>query len=74
MQKESIPWTAFSVPRGKYKWMVMAFGLSIAPQVFQRRMDDIFREHLDYYMVYIDDVLVASASESEHFKHTKAIY
>lgn len=42
-------------------------------QVFQRRMDDIFRDHLDYCMVYVDDILVASHTEKEHFKHVKAI-
>ena len=67
MHKDSIPWTAFSVPRGKYEWLVMPFGLSIAPQVFQRRMGD----HLDYCMVYIDDVLVASHSEAEHLNMLK---
>lgn len=36
-------------------------------------MEDIFKEHLDYCMVYIDDVLVASAAEGYHFKHTTAI-
>ena len=73
MHNDSIPWTAFRVPRGKYEWLVMPFGLSIAPQVSQRRIDDIFRDHLDYCMVYIDDVLVASHSEAEHLKHIKAI-
>ena len=56
-----------------YELLVMPFGLSIAPQVFQRRMDDIFRDHLDYCMVYIDDVLVASHTEAEHLKHVKFI-
>lgn len=36
-------------------------------------MDDIFRDHLDYCMVYIDDVLVASHFGTEHLKHVNAI-
>ena len=44
MDNESIPLTAFSAPQGHYKWIVMSFGLKNAPQIFQRRMDNIFKD------------------------------
>ncbi|GKD82192.1 Orf y [Tanacetum coccineum] len=43
MDEESIPWTAFLVPGGLYKWLVMPFGLKNAPAVFQRKMDKCFK-------------------------------
>ena len=45
MDEESIPLTTFSTPQGHYKWIVIPFGLKNAPQIFQRRMDNIFKDH-----------------------------
>ena len=44
MDEESKPLTAFSTPQGHYEWNVLPFGLKNAPQIFQRKMDDIFKE------------------------------
>jgi len=60
MDEESIPLTAFSVPQGHYEWIVMPFGLKNAPQIFQRRMDNIFKDLNHCCLVYIDDILVFS--------------
>ena len=59
MTEESKPLTAFSTPQGHYEWNVLPFGLKNAPQIFQRKMDNIFREY-DFIHVYIDDMLVSS--------------
>ena len=45
MHPDSISWTSFSVPQGKYEWLVMPFGYKNAPQVFQLRIDGIFRKY-----------------------------
>jgi len=58
MDEESIPLTAFSAAQGHYEWTVMSFGLTNAPQIFQRRMDNIFKDLNHSYLVYIDDILV----------------
>lgn len=44
LEEPSKAWTAFSCPQGHYEWNVMPFGLKNAPQIFQRRMDNIFKE------------------------------
>ena len=38
----------------------MPFGLKNAPQIFQRRMDNIFKDLNYCCLVYIDDILVFS--------------
>ena len=43
MQEDSIPWIAFSCPKGHFEWLVMPFGLKNAPSIFQRKMDSILR-------------------------------
>ena len=42
LEDNSIPLTAFSTPQGHYEWLVMPFGLKNAPQIYQRRMDEVF--------------------------------
>ena len=58
IDEERIPLIAFSIPQGHYKWIVMPFGLKKAPQIFQRRMDKIFKDLNHYCLVYIDDIFV----------------
>ena len=44
IDEESIPLSAFSGPQGHYEWIVMPLGLKNVPQIFQRRMDNIFKD------------------------------
>jgi len=68
MDPDSIIYTAFSTPQGQYEWLVMPFGLKNAPQIFQRKMDIIFRNY-DFIFVYIDDILILSNDVNSHLKH-----
>ncbi|CAJ0965301.1 unnamed protein product [Ranitomeya imitator] len=56
--KQGDEWkTAFNTPEGHFEYLVMPFGLSNAPSVFQSFMHDIFREYLDKFLiVYLDDI------------------
>ena len=52
----------------------MPFGLTNAPAVFQHMMNDIFREHLDdFVVIYLDDILIFSKNEEEHQKHIRLV-
>ena len=68
MTEESKPLTAFSTPQGHYEWNVLPFGLKNAPQIFQRKMDNIFRD-FNFIHVYVDDMLISSKSQEQHLKH-----
>ena len=68
MTEESKPLTAFSTLQGHYEWNVLSFGLKNAPQIFQRKMDNIFREY-DFIHVYVDDMLISSKTKEQHLKH-----
>ena len=63
--------TAFTVPFGHYEWNVIPFGLKNAPSEFQNMMNDIFNDYTNFFIVYIDDVLIFSNFIEEHFKHLK---
>ena len=64
--------TAFVTPNGKYEYTVMPFGLVNAPSTFARYMADLFRP-LKFVSVYLDDILIASSSPEEHWKHVDQV-
>ncbi|MBW0546167.1 hypothetical protein O181_085882 [Austropuccinia psidii MF-1] len=62
--------TAFRTKYGSYEYLVMPFGLNNAPASFQNLVNDIFVDFLHVFVaVYLDDIMVFSSSEEEHFKH-----
>ena len=71
--EEDIPKTAISTPFGLFEFMYMSFGLRNAAQTFQRFIDEVLRG-LDFCYAYIDDILIASTSESEHLEHLKIVF
>ena len=73
MDEESIPLTVFSAPQGQYEWIAMPFDLKNAPQIFQRRMDNIFKDLNHYCLVYIDDILIFSKTIEQHKNDVMAV-
>lgn len=65
--------TAIITPFGLYELNVMTFGLRNASQTFQRFMNDLFQD-MEYVVVYIDDICIASASEEEHATHLRTVF
>ncbi|KAK3509093.1 hypothetical protein QTP70_020297 [Hemibagrus guttatus] len=66
--------TAFITPLGHYEYLVMLYGLSNAPSVFQSFMNEIFRDMLHrFVVVYIDDILIYSPNLSDHVDHIKQV-
>ncbi|CAJ0955438.1 unnamed protein product [Ranitomeya imitator] len=74
--KQGDEWkTAFNTPEGHFEYLVMPFGLSNAPSVFQSFMHDIFREYLDKFLiVYLDDILVFSDDWESHVKQVRMVF
>ena len=66
--------TAFTVPFGHYEWNVMPFRLKNATSKFQNIMNDIFKPHFQFIIVYIDDVLVFFDLLEKHFVHLKKFF
>lgn len=71
--EEDICKTAITTPFGLFEFPYKSFGLRIAAQTFQRFMDKVLRG-LDFCFPYIDDVLVASETESQHLEHLTIIF
>lgn len=70
---DDIPKTAICTPFGLFESTVMQFGLCNAPATFQRFMDEVVRG-LEGVYNFIDDILIASKTPEEHYKHLKALF
>jgi hypothetical protein len=70
MDPDSISKTGFVTKFGTYEFVVMPFGLTVAPFTFQRTMNNILREWIGVFvLIFIDDILIFSKDPEEHLRH-----
>ena len=73
MAKEDINKTAITTPFGMFEFIRMPFGLRNSAQTFQRFINEVF-SGLDFIFTYVDDILIASQTESEHLNHLRIVF
>jgi hypothetical protein len=74
LSSSDIPKIAFNTHFGKFEWKVLPMGLSNAPAVFQSVMNRLFFPHLNKCVcIYLDDILVFSKTEDEHYAHLSQV-
>lgn len=61
------------LPWGKYAYQRLFFGLSIGPDVFQHRMDELFGD-LPFVKVFIDDICIFSKGDlNDHMEKIRVV-
>ncbi|MGL5597603.1 MAG: reverse transcriptase family protein, partial [Aeromonas sp.] len=64
----------FITPSGHYEYLLMPFGLSNAPSVFQNFMNELFQDFLHkFVIIYIDDILTYSPTLESHITHVTQV-
>ena len=64
LDEESSYLTTFNTPYGRYRWLRMPFGISSAPEVFQKRMHQLI-EGLEGIEVVADDFMVYGCGQTQ---------
>ena len=66
--------TTFKTRDGVYEWMVIAFGLSNAPNTFMWLVNNMLRPYIGKFVViYFDGILVFNKNKEDHLQHLKII-
>ena len=65
--------TAVTTPFGLFNFTRTPFGLRNSSQTFQRFIDHVTRR-LDFFFVYLDDLLVTSPDHKTHKKHLRILF
>ena len=70
--KSSRAKTTFVMPFGKYKFLMVPFGLAQAPAYFQLLMNKVLKG-LKFAMTYLDDIIF-SQDELQHLEHLEIVF
>ena len=71
--KSSRAKTTFVMPFGKYKFLMVPFGLAQAPAYFQLLMNKVLKG-LKFAMTYPDDIIIFSQDELQHLEHLEIVF
>lgn len=71
---EDIEKTAIITPFGLYEFPRMTFGLRNAAQTFQRFMNNVVFQGLDFLYNFVDDTIIGSRTNEEHREHLETVF
>ena len=71
--KSSRAKTAFVTPFGKYKFLMVPFGLAQAPAYLQLLMNKVLKG-LKFVMTYLDDIIIFGENKSQHLEHLQTVF
>lgn len=67
LDEESKNLLVLNTPKGLFHYTRLPYGVSSAPGIFQRLMENVLQA-ISNVIVYLDDILVTGANEKEHLK------
>lgn len=64
--------TTINTPRGLFEYTRLPFGIASAPSIFQKVMDDLFRD-MPRVCAYLDDILITGVTDEEHIENLEEV-
>jgi len=72
LDEESSLKTTFNTPFGRYKYLRLPFGIFSAPEVFQKKVSQIF-ENVEGCEIIMGDILIWGKDEKQHNNRLEAV-
>ena len=72
LEEASEEFTTINTHQGLCRYTRLPYGVSSAPGIFQRIMENMLRGIPDVY-VYIDDILVSGKTQTEHLQTLRVV-
>ncbi|KAI2644440.1 Retrovirus-related Pol polyprotein from transposon opus [Labeo rohita] len=72
LERESAKLTTFITPFGRYFFHRLPFGISSAPEIFQREMNNLLRDH-EGTAAYMDDIIVYGETQEVHDRRLQRV-
>lgn len=72
LEESSRKLTTFITPMGRFCFKRLPFGITSAPEIFQRQMSALLKGH-DGVVVVMDDILVFGTTKEQHDKRLSAV-
>ena len=65
LDHESSLLCTFNTPFGRYRFKRLPFGINVSQDVFQRKLDEVYRD-IDNVTGIADDIIISGATQQEH--------
>lgn len=62
----------WNTEKGLYRVLKMPFGLTCSTSIFQREMENIFK-NMDFVSVFVDDIVVSGRTNQEHLENLEKV-
>ncbi|XP_057694352.1 uncharacterized protein K02A2.6-like isoform X2 [Corythoichthys intestinalis] len=73
VDEESREWLTINTHKGLFRYCRLPFGITSAPALFQRAMDQIL-SGLPGVQCYLDDILCTGSNDEEHLRNLDAVF
>ena len=72
LEESSRQYVTINTHRGLYRYTRLLFGVSSAPGIFQRAMDNLM-QGMPSVVAYLNDILISGRSEQEHLDNLECV-
>ena len=72
LEESSRAYVTINTQKGLFRYTRLPFGVSSAPAIFQRTMENLL-QGFKHVVVYIDDILITGSTDEEHLSNLKGV-